>query len=106
MTNVFAGIMIKEGGNPLIRGCKLHHGKAEGIYVYENGLGIVEDCGIYGNTFAGVLISKGGNPTLRGCKLHGGKMYGLSIFGKEQVDDCEIMVIVKRGCISVKKVIL
>ena len=53
--------------NPIIRKCRIYDGKGKGIYVHENGKGIIEDCDIYGNTDSGVAIKTGGSPVLRRC---------------------------------------
>jgi hypothetical protein len=50
--------------NPITQQCTIHDSKAAGVYVYENGQGVIEDCAIFGNTMAGVAIREGGNSRL------------------------------------------
>ncbi|MGB0387600.1 MAG: right-handed parallel beta-helix repeat-containing protein [Ardenticatenaceae bacterium] len=78
--------------NPVIRRCKIHHGKASGVFVYQKGQGTVEDCEIFGNALAGVSITEGGNPLIRRCKIHSCKLRGVHVYQKGQgtVEDCEI----------------
>ena len=61
----YAGIAIKEGGNPTVRRNRIHDGKQSGIHVYENGQGVLEDNDIFANANAGIAIKQGGNPTVR-----------------------------------------
>jgi len=63
-------VVIDKGGNPMIRQCKIHDGKGNGIHVTRNGRGIVEDCDIFSNAHSGVYIETGGNPTFRRCKIY------------------------------------
>ena len=61
------------GGNPTLRRNTIHDGKADGVYVFDDGLGILEDNDITANALAGVAIRTGGNPTLRRNTIHDGK---------------------------------
>jgi parallel beta-helix repeat protein len=76
---------------PTIRRCKIHDGKEMGIFVYQKGQGIVEDCDIFANTFSGVEIKEEGNPTIRRCKIHDNEA-GILVWQKGQgiVEDCDI----------------
>ena len=78
--------------NPVIQRCKIHDGKHSGIWITENGRGIIEDCDIFGNTYPEVIIDKGGNPTIRRCKIHDSKGNGVRVTesGKGIVEDCDI----------------
>jgi parallel beta-helix repeat protein len=81
--------------NPTIRRCKIHDGNTEGeggVFVFDNGKGIVEDCNIVGSRTSGVEIKEGGNPTIRRCKIHDGKASGVFVQdnGKGRVEDCDI----------------
>jgi hypothetical protein len=77
---------------PRISRCKIHDGNATGIFVYEKGQGIVEDCDIFANTDSGVEIKEEGNPTIRRCKIHDGNSPGIYIGQKGQgiVENCDI----------------
>jgi parallel beta-helix repeat protein len=76
---------------PRISRCKIHDSKASGIFVYEKGQGIVEDCDIFANTLAGLEIKEEANPTIRRCKIHDNAA-GISVHTKGQgiVEDCDI----------------
>jgi parallel beta-helix repeat protein len=77
---------------PRISHCKIHDSKEDGIFVYENGQGIVEDCDIFANTLTGVEIKEEANPTIRRCKIHDSKSAGIYVYAKGQgiVEDCDI----------------
>ncbi len=81
-----------EGSNPIIRNCKIHHGKASGVHVYESGEGLIEGCDIFGNAYSGVAIKEGGNPTVRNCKIHDGKQPGVHVYesGEGLIEGCDI----------------
>jgi F-box protein 11 len=76
---------------PRISRCKIHDSKEGGIYIYENGQGIVEDCDIFANTLSGVEIQEEANPTIRRCKVHDNGA-GILVRQKGQgiVEDCDI----------------
>ncbi|HEY9691297.1 MAG TPA: right-handed parallel beta-helix repeat-containing protein [Oculatellaceae cyanobacterium] len=85
--------------NPLIRRCQIHDGKADGVWVYENGQGTVEDCDIFANTYSGVRIRKGSNPIIRRCQIHDNGSTGVlfSENGQGTVEDCDIFANAKVG---------
>ena len=68
--NAYAGVAIKKGANPTVRGNRIHDSKQGGVFVYENGEGTLEDNDIFGNANAGVVISGSGNPTLRSNRIN------------------------------------
>jgi parallel beta-helix repeat protein len=68
-----ACVAVHTGADPRIRRNKIHHGKTDGVYVYENGLGTVEDNDIAAMSLFGVEIATGGNPTVRGNRIHDAK---------------------------------
>ncbi len=70
---------METSGNPTVTGCKIHDGKASGVFVNENGLGTFNDCEIYGNALPGIAVATSGNPTVTGCKIHDGKRGGVFI---------------------------
>jgi parallel beta-helix repeat protein len=78
--------------NPVIRQCRIYDGKENGVFVYDNGKGTVEDCDIYGNTYSGVEIKTGGDPVIRQCRIYDGKQNGIYVHekGKGTIEDCEI----------------
>jgi parallel beta-helix repeat protein len=78
--------------NPVIKNCQIHDSKENGIFVFDNGQGRVEDCDISGNGLSGVEIKNNGNPIIRGCKVHDNKSGGIFVHGNGQatVEDCDI----------------
>ena len=78
--------------NPIIRECRIHDGKESGIYFFDNGRGIVEDCEIFGNLTTEITIDTGSNPLIRRCKIYNGQEGGILIRdnGQGTIEDCEI----------------
>ena len=64
------GVAIHGKAFAKLRGNKIHDGKASGIYVYENGQGLIEDNDIFGNANSGIAIKEAGNPTVRGNRIN------------------------------------
>jgi hypothetical protein len=56
--NALAGVLIRTGGNPVIRRCKIHGNKAEAIRVLETSEATVERCDLTGNGKGPWLIDK------------------------------------------------
>jgi parallel beta-helix repeat protein len=75
-----ACVAIHEGADPRLRRNRIHDGKECGVFVYENGLGTLEDNEILANAGSGVEITSGGNPTLRRNRIHDGKQCGVFIY--------------------------
>lgn len=78
--------------NPTIQKCQIHDSKQSGIYIYDNGRGIIEDCDIFRNTTTEITIDTNAQPIIRGCKIHDGKEGGILIReqGLGTVEDCAI----------------
>ena len=87
-----ACIAVHGNAYPRIFGNKIHDGKSTGIFVYENGQGVIEDNEIYGNALSGVQIQEGGNPILKRNKIHDGKSAGIFVYenGQGVIEDNEI----------------
>ena len=87
-----ACVAIHSGADPRLRRNRIHDGKAGGVFVYENGQGVLEDNEIFENAFAGVEIKEGGNPTLRRNRIHDGKAGGVFVWddGQGVLEDNEI----------------
>jgi len=85
-------VTIRTGGNPTLRRNRIHHSKQTGVYVYDGGLGTLEDNEITGNVYAGVSIANGGNPTLRRNQIHDNKQNGVYVYsnGMGTLEDNEI----------------
>lgn len=78
-SNSRACVAIHGKASPKLRGNKIHDGKQGGIYVYENGQGLIEGNDIFGNALCGIEIKEAGNPTVRGNKIHDGKQDGILV---------------------------
>ncbi len=63
-------VAIHGGADPRLRRNRIHDGKQGGVYVHENGQGVLEDNDIFGNAFSGVEIKTGGNPTVRRNRIN------------------------------------
>ena len=53
--------------------------QGSGVFVYDNGLGTLEDNDITANGLSGVEIRTGGNPTLRRNQIHDNKQSGVYV---------------------------
>jgi F-box protein 11 len=73
-------VAIHGGADPRLRRNQIHDGKQSGVYVYENGLGTLEDNDITANQLTGVTITTGGNPTLRRNQIHDGRAGGVFVY--------------------------
>lgn len=58
------GAHLEAGANPTLQRNRIHDGKTGGVFVYDNGHGLLEDNDIFGNALAGVEIKTGGSPVL------------------------------------------
>jgi parallel beta-helix repeat protein len=78
--------------NPIIRRCKIHDGKWNGIWVSNSARGTVEDCEIFENGSSGVGIGQGANLVIRRCRinLNGGKAIGVYNKGSAIIEDCDL----------------
>jgi parallel beta-helix repeat protein len=85
-------VAIRGGADPRLRRNRIHHGKAGGVYVYENGQGTIENNEILSCSFAGVAIREGGNPVLRGNRIYDGSSAGVHVSDRGQgvVEDNDI----------------
>ena len=54
--NTFAGLEIREEGNPIIQKCCINRNKDDAIYSHDNGKGTVENCVLIGNERGSVYI--------------------------------------------------
>jgi parallel beta-helix repeat protein len=84
-------VAIHNGADPRLRRNRIHHGKQSGVYVYESGIGLIEDNEISANN-CGVSISTGANPTVRRNRIRDGKEGGVHVYesGIGLIEDNEI----------------
>jgi len=77
---------------PLIQHCILRDGNSNGIMVYDQGAGVVEDCDIFANKLRGIEVRTGGKPLVRRCKMHHAQRAGIYVHdqGEGTFEDCDI----------------
>ena len=75
-----ACVAIRDGADPRLRGNTIHHGRYGGVFVYDNGLGTLEDNDIFANGSSGVSIKAGGDPTLRRNTIHDNRQSGVHVY--------------------------
>lgn len=86
-----ACVAVHGSAYPRIINNRIHDGKKSGVYVYENGQGVIEDNEIYSNASSGVAISSGGNPKVIRNKIHDGMSSGISVnCGQGVIEDNDI----------------
>jgi parallel beta-helix repeat protein len=78
--------------NPTIRRCRIHNAGEFGVFIYEQGKAIIENCEIFANTCAGLAIKQGANPTVRNCQIYNGQQSGIMVdkFGQGMIEGCDI----------------
>jgi len=93
-----ACVAIHDGADPRLRRNRIHDGKQDGVFVWENGQGALEDNEIFGNAF-GVSISTDGNPTLRRNRIHDCEDGGVVVYNNGQgiLEDNDILSCVVIG---------
>jgi len=76
----------------VIHHCKIHDGKQQGIFIYEQATPQIDDCEIFGNAKEGIEIRTGGNPTIRRCKITNNGYQAIYVHdnGKATVEDCDL----------------
>ncbi|MCK5524967.1 MAG: right-handed parallel beta-helix repeat-containing protein [Thiomargarita sp.] len=89
--NAYAGIEIKEGGNPVIQHCQIHDNQV-GVYVWENGTGRIENCDIFGNALSGIQIREGGNPVIQKCTIKQNSYWAVFVYdgGAGTIENCDL----------------
>jgi len=63
---------------PVFRRCAVHDSKYIGLFFYEGGRGVAEECEISGND-VGVGLKMEADPVLRRCKVHDNKRAGVAV---------------------------
>lgn len=99
------------GADPIIRGCRIHDGKAGGVFIYDDGAGLVENCDIFNNALAGIESRSGGNVTIRQSRIYDGKQGGIFISenGDGTIEDSDVFgnalagIQVKGGTMTIRQ---
>jgi serine/threonine protein kinase len=78
--------------NPIIRRCHIFDGAESGLFIFNQGRGIIEACDISGNGLSGVEISEESDPILKQCSIHDNKENGALVqkLGHGTFDACDI----------------
>ena len=71
---------VQLGSEPILRYNRIHSGKQVGIYFYDNGGGVVEECHIFNHAYSGIQIRSGSNPVIRNNAIYAGRNGGLLIY--------------------------
>ena len=89
-----ACVVIRNGADPRLRRNRIHNGKqGGGVWVFDGGLGTLEDNDITGNELIAVeIMGDGSNPTLRRNRIHDNKQGGVLIHesGRGTLEDNDI----------------
>jgi len=64
--NSFRGIIIKEGGDPVVQNCSIQQNAYEAVKIYDGGKGTIEDCYLRNNTKGSWNIESGSQVRRRG----------------------------------------
>ncbi|HLO17422.1 MAG TPA: right-handed parallel beta-helix repeat-containing protein [Anaerolineales bacterium] len=85
-----ACVAIYDGADPRLRRNHIHNGQEGGVFIYDNGKGILEDNDIFNNDL-GIAIETGSEPTIRRNQIHNNRQFGISIDnGEGTIEDNEI----------------
>jgi hypothetical protein len=69
--------------DPVIRRCRIHQGKADGIDFFDQARGVMEECDLFGqDAGTAIAVMKGADPRVVACKIHDNKSNG--VFVREQ----------------------
>lgn len=87
-----ACIAIHGGADPRLRHNRIHDGRSEGIYVYDNGQGTLEDNDVFSNAGPGVVIGERGSPILRLNRINrnGGEAIRVLKNGSGTIEDNDL----------------
>jgi parallel beta-helix repeat protein len=87
-----ACVAVHGNACPRIIGNKIHDGKIIGVYIYENGEGVIKDNDIYDNEGPCIMISSGGNPAIMHNNIYNGKCCGICVNnnGRSIIEDNDI----------------
>ena len=75
---------IHHGGDPILKGNRIHGSTQGGVFVFDNGKGILEDNEIYENSFSGIEIKNFGNPILHHNIIRKGRQGGVLVHNNGQ----------------------
>ncbi len=76
-------IAIHSGAFPKILNNKIHGSNKSGIFIFDNGQGVINGNNIYGNALSGISIEDHSNPTVINNTIHDNRC-GISIVGNSR----------------------
>jgi parallel beta-helix repeat protein len=76
-----SGVGIYDGADPILRGNRIYDNKESGVYLYNNGLGVLEENDILDNGLSGVEVTTGGNPFVHNNRINDNNGCGLKVHG-------------------------
>ena len=76
-------IAIHSGAFPKIINNKIHGSNKNGIFIFDNGQGVIDGNNIYGNALSGISIEDNSNPTVINNTIHDNDC-GISIIGNSK----------------------
>lgn len=85
-------VQIRQGGSPVLRGCKIRDALGFGLYIHENGECLFEDGDIFSCGGSSAVVFQGGSLTLRRSRLRDGQAEGVYVFenGRALIEECDI----------------
>jgi parallel beta-helix repeat protein len=77
---------------PVVRGCRIHHGVDSGVYAFDGARGVIEACDISENSNVGVAITGGAGTALRRCHVHHGADAGIVVWDRAEntIEGCDV----------------
>jgi len=83
---------LGNGSNPHIYRCKVSDIEKNGIIIFNQATGIIEECLICNNNLNGIEIKNSGNPKLIKCKITNNDSRGIYVFaeGSGIVKNCNL----------------
>jgi len=85
------GVKI-EDSNLTLRYNRIHNNREDGVYVYDNGQGMLEDNNIFDNAHDGVEIKTGSNLTLRHNRINRNGYHAVRVYdgGAGTIEDNDL----------------
>lgn len=100
VTRSAAGVEVRAGARPVVRGCTVDNPGGLGISVSGGAAGLFQDCEVVAAGQSGVAVSAGATPRLERCRIHHTSGSGLSLSGMDstlEAHGCEIYEIKGTG---------
>eukprot|EP00741_Cyanophora_paradoxa_P006405 tig00001001_g6207.t1 len=79
-----AGILIRDGADPVVRGNSVYDGNGAGIMVRGGAKGTIDGNDVHGNKGTGIVIEDSKGTVVRGNTVHGNGDVGILVFKKPE----------------------